>query len=81
MSSPTYSGLISAEEALEREKSAFILDKAILRAICEEGPLTLEDIRVKTLPLETALGVKIDLPTLQEIINKYIKQGLIWENK
>ncbi|MCE7742267.1 MAG: hypothetical protein GOP50_07380 [Candidatus Heimdallarchaeota archaeon] len=81
MSSPTYSGLISSEEALEREKSAFILDKAILRAICEEGPLSLEDIRVQTLPLEAAIGVKIDLPTIQEIINKYIKQGLIWENK
>ncbi len=81
MSSPTFSGLISAEEALEREKSAFVLDKAILRAVCEEGPLTLEDIRVRTLPLETALGVKIDIPTLQGIIEKYIKQGLIWENK
>ena len=81
MSSPTYSGLISAEEALEREKSAFVLDKMILRAICEEGPLTLEDIRVKTLPLEGALGVKIDIPTLKAIIDRYIKQGLIWENK
>lgn len=81
MSSPTYSGLISAEEALEREKSAFVLDKAVLRAVCEEGPLTLEDIRVRTLPLETALGIKIDIPKLKGILEKYIKQGLIWENK
>ncbi len=81
MSGVTYSGLVSSEEALTREKSSFILDKAILQTICEDGPLTIEEIRRNTLPLEAAIGMKIDLPTIKEIIDKYIKQGLIWENR
>lgn len=81
MSDKTYSGLVSSEEALTREKSAFILDKAVLQTICDDGPLTLEEIRRNTLPLEAAIGMKIDLLKIKEIINKYIQQGLIWENK
>lgn len=78
---PTYSGLVSCKEALDREKSSFILDKTILRAICERGPITLEEIRKETLQLEAALGIKIDLPTIQGIINRFVKDGLIWEKK
>lgn len=77
----TYSGLVSTKQALDREKSSFILDKTILRAICEDGPISLEEIRKATLPLETAIGVRIDLPKIQSIINRFIKDGLIWENK
>jgi hypothetical protein len=77
----TYSGLVSTKQALEREKSSFILDKTILQAICEDGPLSLEEIRKATLPLEAALGIRIDLPKIQEIIKRFIKDGLVWENK
>ncbi len=77
----TYSGLVSTKQALDREKSSFILDKTILRAICEDGPISIEEIRKATLPLEAAIGVRIDLPKIQEIIKRFIKDGLVWENK
>ena len=76
---PMYSGVVSAEEALEREKTAFVLDKQILRIVCDEGPISLEDIRRKTLPLEAAIGMKIDIPTIKSIIDRFITEGLIWE--
>ena len=72
-----FAGVISCEEALEREKSAFILDKTILRLICQEGPVTLDDLRKKTLSLESALGIKIDLEMIQEVCQRYVKDGLI----
>jgi hypothetical protein len=43
--------------------------------------LSLEEIRKATLPLEAALGIRIDLPKIQEIIKRFIKDGLVWENK
>ncbi|MFW9922696.1 MAG: hypothetical protein ACFFDW_05320 [Candidatus Thorarchaeota archaeon] len=70
-------GVLSKEEVLEREKSSFVLDKTILKTICSEGPVSLDDLRRKTLPLEDVLGMKIDISTIEEIINRYIKQGII----
>ena len=70
-------GVISCEEALEREKSSFVLDKTVLRIICQEGPVTLDDLRKKTLPLESALGIKIDLDMIQEVCSRYVKDGII----
>lgn len=70
-------GILSKEEALEREKSAFVLDKTILKTICSEGPVTIDDLRRKTLPLEDVLGMKISISTIEEIVSRYIKQGII----
>lgn len=72
-----YAGIISAEEALQREKNAFILDKLILKTVCLEGPISLDEIRRKALALEPVLGTRIDLEAIGNSIKKYIEQGLI----
>ena len=74
-----YVGVVSCEEALEREKQSFVLDKTIIKVICSEGPVSIEDIRRKTLPLEAAIGMKIDLPKIQSVIDRLINEGLIAE--
>lgn len=77
-----YKRVLTLEEALEREKTTFVLDKTILKAICsQDGPVSIDEIRRKTLPLETALGMKIDLPMIEEVLKKYIKQGIIKQVK
>ncbi len=74
-----YKGIIPVDVALNREKSAFILDKSILKLVCIHGPISIEEIRRRTLDLEAPLGLKIDLTLIKEICDKYIKEGLISE--
>ncbi|MFW9917075.1 MAG: hypothetical protein ACFFGZ_15825 [Candidatus Thorarchaeota archaeon] len=76
-----YVGTLTTEQAMEREKKAFVLDKTVLKAVCAKGPLSLEDIRRETLPLESVLGIRIDLVKIQEILKNYIRQGLISTTK
>jgi hypothetical protein len=70
-------GVLTLEEAMEREKSAFILDKTVLKIICSEGPVTVDDIRRKTLSLENVLNIKVDKKMLDAIIQKYLADGII----
>jgi hypothetical protein len=62
---------------MEREKSAFILDKTILKIICSEGPVSIDDIRRKTLSLEGVLNIKVDKKMIDNIIQKYLGDGII----
>ena len=74
-----YVGVLTSDEALELEKDAFILDKTILRVVCEQGPVSLGDIRRLTISLESALGIRIDLPLIDNTLKKLIKKGLVTE--
>ncbi|MFX1254126.1 MAG: hypothetical protein ACFFCZ_21110 [Promethearchaeota archaeon] len=74
-----YTGVLSTDEALKLEKDAFILDKTILRVVCEQGPVSLGDIRRLTISLESALGIKIDLPLIENTLKKLIQKGLVAE--
>ncbi len=74
-------GVLSVEEALEREKSSFVLDKTIIKAICSEGPVTFEDLRKKTLPLEKALGIRINASMIEEVCQRLLNEGIIKINE
>ncbi|NHK29987.1 MAG: hypothetical protein FK730_01460 [Asgard group archaeon] len=72
-----YQGVLTLDEAMEREKSAFILDKTILKVICSEGPVSIDVLRRKTLPLEGVLNIKIDKSMIEEVLQRYLKDGII----
>ncbi|MFX1535051.1 MAG: hypothetical protein ACFFDI_12570 [Promethearchaeota archaeon] len=74
-----YVGVLTPDESLELERDAFILDKTILRVVCEQGPVSLGDIRRLTISLESALGIRIDLPLIDNILKKLSKKGLVTE--
>ncbi|MGY5859108.1 MAG: hypothetical protein RTU63_07050 [Candidatus Thorarchaeota archaeon] len=77
MGEPCFQALYSFSEVEEREKTAFVLDKAILRTICESGVICLSKVRQKVAFLEKALGDRIDLPQIEAIIERYVQEGLI----
>lgn len=72
-----YESILSLDQIMEREKTAFMLDKFILKLITNEGPITIEDIMRKTIPLETVMGSKIEFNVILETCEKYVKKGLI----
>lgn len=74
---PCYQSLYSYDELKDREKASFILDKTVLRAICDSGTICLSEIRQKVAPLEKAMGDRIDLKQIQTICERFIKDGLI----
>ena len=74
---PCYQAMFSFEDIKEREKSSFVLDKSILRTICETGTICLSAIRHNIAHLEKALGSKIDLDQIEKICEKYVQDGLI----
>jgi len=69
--------MFSFEDLKEREKSSFVLDKSILRIICDTGTICLSAIRQNIAHLEKALGSKIDLDQIEKICDKYAQDGLI----
>ncbi|TFG29553.1 hypothetical protein EU528_09490 [Candidatus Thorarchaeota archaeon] len=77
MGEPCFQALYSFAEVEEREKTAFILDKTILRTICESGVICLGKIRQKIAFLEKAMGDRIDLPQIQSVCERYVQEGLI----
>jgi hypothetical protein len=77
MGEPCFQALYSFSEIEEREKTAFILDKTILRTICESGVICLSKVRQKVAFLEKALGDRIDLPQIESICKRYVQEGLI----
>lgn len=74
---PCFQALYSYSEVEEREKTAFVLDKTILRTVCESGIICLSKIRQNVAFLEKAMGTKIDLSQIEAVCKKYIQEGLI----
>ena len=77
MGEPCYQSLCDYEEVKEREQSSFILDKSVLKVVCESGTICLSQIRKQVSFLEKALGEKIDLAKVQTVCDRYVKEGLI----
>jgi hypothetical protein len=77
MGEPCFQALYPFSEIEEREKTAFVLDKTILRTICESGVICLSKIRQKVAFLEKAMGDRIDLPQIEGICERYVQEGLI----
>ncbi len=77
MGEPCYQSLYSFDEVKDREKTAFVLDKTILRTICDSGVICLSKIRQEVAFLEKALGSNIDLTQVENICNRYVQEGLI----
>lgn len=77
MGEPCFQALYLYSEIEERERTAFVLDKTILRTICESGVICLSKIRQKVAFLEKAMGNRIDLPQIEVVCERYIQEGLI----
>ena len=65
------------DEVKEREKASFILDKTVLKIVCESGTICLSEVRQKVAFLEKALGEKIGLAKVQAVCDRYVQEGLI----
>jgi hypothetical protein len=74
---PCFQALYAFDDVKDREATAFVLDKTILRTVCDSGAICLSDIRKKVAFLEKALGDKIDLGQIEEVCEKYVREGLI----
>jgi len=77
MGEACYQALYEFADVEEREKTAFILDKTILKTVCNTGVICLSKIRQKVDFLEKALGDKITLPQIEAICERYVQEGLI----
>ena len=77
MGEPCYQALYVFDELKEREATSFVLDKTILKTICESGTICLSVIRQKVDFLEKALGSKIDLKQVESVCERYVQEGLI----
>jgi len=77
MGEPCYQALYSFNEIKDREATAFVLDKTILKTICESGTICLSKIRQNVAFLEKALGDKIDLKQIESVCERYVQDGLI----
>ena len=74
---PCFQALYTFDDIKEREATAFVLDKTILRTVCDSGTICLSEIRRKVAFLEKALGDKIDLDQIEQVCEKYVREGLI----
>jgi len=77
MGEPCYQSMCNFDEVKEREKSSFILDKTILKIVCESGTICLSQVRQQVAFLEKALGEKIGLDKVQAVCDRYVQEGLI----
>jgi hypothetical protein len=77
MGESCYQAMFDYSDVEEREKTAFILDRTILKTVCDTGVICLGKIRQKVDFLEKALGDRIDLPQIEAICNRYVQEGLI----
>ena len=77
MGEPCYQALYGYDEVKEREATSFVLDKTILKTVCESGTICLSVIRQKVDFLEKALGSKIDLKQVESVCERYVQEGLI----
>ena len=74
---PCFQALYSYDEVESRERTSFVLDKAVLKAVCESGTICLSHVRRRVAYLEKALGQNIDLKQIEKICKKYVEEGLI----
>ncbi|MFB0562216.1 MAG: hypothetical protein ACETWM_13515 [Candidatus Lokiarchaeia archaeon] len=74
---PYYSALYTYDELKKREKTSFILDKTILRVICDAGKISLSQLRQRISALEELLGERFDLAQIRSICDRYVREGLI----
>jgi len=72
-----YQALYAFDEIEKREKSSFILDKSVLRVICEAGTISLSHLRQRIASFEEVLGERIDLAQIRSICDRYVSEGLI----
>jgi len=77
MGESCYQAMFNYSDVKEREKTAFILDRTILKIICDTGVICLGKLRQKVDFLEKALGDRIDLPQIEAICSRYVQEGLI----
>ncbi|MFW9832453.1 MAG: hypothetical protein ACFFEK_00505 [Candidatus Thorarchaeota archaeon] len=77
MGEPCYQALYGYDEVKDREATSFVLDKTILKTICESGLICLSKIRQNVAFLEKALGDKIDLKQVESVCDRYVQEGLI----
>jgi hypothetical protein len=77
MGESCYQALYDYEDVEEREKTSFVLDKTILKTICNTGVICLGKLRQKVDFLEKALGDRIDLAQIEAICERYVQEGLI----
>jgi hypothetical protein len=77
MGESCYQALYEYSDVEEREKTAFVLDKTILKTICNTGVICLGKLRQKVDFLEKAMGDKIDLAQIEAICDRYVQEGLI----
>jgi len=77
MGEPCYQSLYTFDEVKDREKTAFVLDKTVLRTICDSGVISLSKLRQKIAFLEKALGSNIDLAQVENVCDRYVQEGLI----
>ena len=74
---PCYQALYGYDEIKDREATSFVLDRTILKTICESGHICLSKIRQNVAFLEKALGDKIDLKQVEAVCQRYVQEGLI----
>jgi hypothetical protein len=77
MGESCYQAMFDYRDVEDREKTSFILDRTILKTICDTGVICLGKLRQKVDFLEKALGNRIDLPQIEAICKRYVQEGLI----
>jgi hypothetical protein len=77
MGEPCYQSLYRYDEIKDREATSFVLNKTILKTICDSGTICLSRIRQSVAFLEKALGSKIDLKQVESVCEGYVQEGLI----
>lgn len=77
MGESCYQSMCKYEEVKEREATSFILDKTILKVVCDSGTICLSEIRRKVAFLEKAMGSRINLAQIEAVCERYVKEGLI----
>jgi hypothetical protein len=74
---PRYRALFQYNDIAKREKDSFVLDKNILRAICDARSISLSELRQRLARFEEMLGERIDLAQIKAICDRYVRDGLI----
>jgi hypothetical protein len=74
---PRYRALFEYSEVAKREKDSFVLDKNVLKVICDSRSISLSELRQRLSRFEEMLGERIDLAQIKSICDRYVREGLI----
>ena len=66
-----YQASFPYEELKEKVKNDFILDKKVIKIICEKGEISMNDLITETKPFEDLLGESIAIDQLYKICERY----------